>query len=180
LEKARSLVKRLIGKPFVSKHLLFIPSDFKPDITCEEPRYSFVNRLRYRTSLSEILRFEILNKSEIKFSYDLDYSDLWINIKLSDESKQVLLQDKLGSEDMAIYRPNFKSEFQTELENGLQFLYSNNRELNKSVINLVTHHKSHSVRYTLNGNWIIIEFYNPQLELLETPNRGSNSIDIKH
>ena len=81
---------------------------------------------------------------------------------------------------MAIYRPNFRSEFQTELENGLLFLYSNNRELNISVINLVTHHKSHSARYTLNGNWIIIEFYNPQLELLETPNRGSNSINIKH
>ena len=173
-------MKRIIGKPFVSKHLLFIPSNFESDITCEEPRYSFVNKQHYRTDISEILRFEILNKSEIVFSYDFDYSALWINIKLSDVSKQVLLQDKLGSEDMAIYRQNFKSEFQTELENGLLFLYSNNRELNKSVINLLTHHKSHSARYTLNGNWIIIEFYNPQLELLEAPNRGSNAIDIKH
>ncbi len=113
LEKVRSLVKRIIGKPFVSKHLLFIPSNFKSDIPCEEPNYSFVNRLQSRTDFPEILRFEILNKSEIIFSYDFDYSSLWINIKISDVSKQVLLQDKLGSEDMAIYRPNFKSEFQT-------------------------------------------------------------------
>ena len=176
LEKARSAVKRIIGKPFVSKHLLFIPSNFESDCVCEEPRYSFINRQYYRTSLSEILRFEILRNNKLVFY--LDEKQLSVRIKLSKKSKEILFQDKLGSDQLSILSPNFNSEFQTELDNGILFLNSINKNLVESVIYLAKYHKSHSIRYTLNGKWIIIEFFEPQLA--ETPNNGSNSIGVKH
>ena len=178
LEKARRLMKRIIGKPFVSKHLLFIPSNFETDSMCEEPRYSFVNRMYYRTSLSEILRYEILGHNKLQFSFNFDETQLLIRIKLSKKSKEILFQDKLGSDQLSILSPNFNSEFQTELENGILFLNSINKNLVKSVIYLTKYHKSHSVRYTLNGKWIIIEFFEPQLA--ETPNKGFTSIGVKY
>jgi len=163
LEKARSAVKRIIGKPFVSKHLLFIPSNFESDCACEEPRYSFINRQYYRTSLSEILRFEILRNNKLAFFWDLDEKHLSVRIKLSKKSKEILFQDKLGSDQLSILSANFNSEFHTELDNGILFLNSINKNLVESVIYLAKYHKSHSIRYTLNGKWIIIEFFEPQL-----------------